>query len=248
MIKSTLKIARCCRLVIHGFSNFLGLFQVIMANPDHGISRWEVGRDFPCHAERMWSSRWRRRDYHRWKLGDVSNSKKKVVEMRGGEMFVGWMGTLLGTNISPFKVILSRWFAFFPGGICDRSLEDNGSLKTNTWTRIPPKMGCFFRCDFWDVVQPHLWGGKNLLVGFKLGFPAFSDIKSTKNRLFSWWTTGIAIQSMEMFVAPKTLMVNVWWSKKGRNIPQRFKGLIFVEFAELKYGLVPVSPVSLLVP
>ena len=33
MIKSTLKIARCCALVIQGFSNFLGLFQVIMANP-----------------------------------------------------------------------------------------------------------------------------------------------------------------------------------------------------------------------
>ena len=34
MIKSTLKIARYCALVIQGFSNFLGLFQVIMANPD----------------------------------------------------------------------------------------------------------------------------------------------------------------------------------------------------------------------
>ena len=31
MIKSTLKIARYCPLVIQGFSNFLGLFQVIMA-------------------------------------------------------------------------------------------------------------------------------------------------------------------------------------------------------------------------
>ena len=34
MIESTLKIARSCPLVIQGFSNFLGLFQVIMANPD----------------------------------------------------------------------------------------------------------------------------------------------------------------------------------------------------------------------
>ena len=35
MIKSTLKIARCCPLVIQqGFSNFLGLFQVSMANPN----------------------------------------------------------------------------------------------------------------------------------------------------------------------------------------------------------------------
>ena len=33
MIKSTLKVARYCPLVIQGFSNFLGLFQVIMANP-----------------------------------------------------------------------------------------------------------------------------------------------------------------------------------------------------------------------
>ena len=33
MIKSTLKIARYCPLLIQGFSNFLGLFQVIMANP-----------------------------------------------------------------------------------------------------------------------------------------------------------------------------------------------------------------------
>ncbi len=34
MIKLTLEIARCCPLVIQGFSNFLGLFQVIVANPD----------------------------------------------------------------------------------------------------------------------------------------------------------------------------------------------------------------------
>ena len=34
MIESTLKIARYCPLVIQGFSNFLGLFQGIMANPD----------------------------------------------------------------------------------------------------------------------------------------------------------------------------------------------------------------------
>ena len=33
MIKLTLKIARYCPLVIQGFSNFLALFQVIMANP-----------------------------------------------------------------------------------------------------------------------------------------------------------------------------------------------------------------------
>ena len=33
MIKSTLKISRYCPLVIQGFSNFLGLFQGIMANP-----------------------------------------------------------------------------------------------------------------------------------------------------------------------------------------------------------------------
>ena len=33
MIESTLKIARYCPLVIQGFSNFLGLFQGIMANP-----------------------------------------------------------------------------------------------------------------------------------------------------------------------------------------------------------------------
>ncbi len=34
MIESTLKIARYCSLVIQGFSNFLGLFQGIMANPE----------------------------------------------------------------------------------------------------------------------------------------------------------------------------------------------------------------------
>ena len=36
MIKSTLKIARYCPLVIQGFSNFLGLFQGIMANSENG--------------------------------------------------------------------------------------------------------------------------------------------------------------------------------------------------------------------
>ena len=35
-LESTLKIARCCPLVIQGFSNFLGLFQVMMANPTYG--------------------------------------------------------------------------------------------------------------------------------------------------------------------------------------------------------------------
>ena len=34
MIESTLKIARYCPLVIQGFSNFWGLFQGIMANPE----------------------------------------------------------------------------------------------------------------------------------------------------------------------------------------------------------------------
>ena len=38
MIKSTLKIARCCPLVIQGFSNSLGLFQVIMANPNKFVT------------------------------------------------------------------------------------------------------------------------------------------------------------------------------------------------------------------
>ena len=33
MIESILKIARYCPLAIQGFSNFLGLFQGIMANP-----------------------------------------------------------------------------------------------------------------------------------------------------------------------------------------------------------------------
>jgi len=33
MGKSTLKIDRYCPLVMQGFFNFLGLFQVIMANP-----------------------------------------------------------------------------------------------------------------------------------------------------------------------------------------------------------------------
>ena len=34
MGKSTLKIDRYCPLVMKGFSYFLGLFQVIMANPE----------------------------------------------------------------------------------------------------------------------------------------------------------------------------------------------------------------------
>ena len=42
IIKSTLKIARYCPLVIQGFSNFLGLFQGIMANP---VICWDLIRD-----------------------------------------------------------------------------------------------------------------------------------------------------------------------------------------------------------
>ena len=44
MIESTLKIATYCPLVIQGFSNFLGLFQGIMANPELkcGCFLWKV--------------------------------------------------------------------------------------------------------------------------------------------------------------------------------------------------------------
>ena len=45
MIKSTLKIARYCPLVIQGFSNFLGLFQGIMANPVVGSSQTPIFRE-----------------------------------------------------------------------------------------------------------------------------------------------------------------------------------------------------------
>ena len=44
MIKSTLKIARYCPLVIQGFSNFLGLFQMIMANP---VLTLRIGQNDP---------------------------------------------------------------------------------------------------------------------------------------------------------------------------------------------------------
>ena len=40
MGESTLKIDRCCPLVTQGFSIFLGLFQVIMANPEIHIHSW----------------------------------------------------------------------------------------------------------------------------------------------------------------------------------------------------------------
>ena len=60
MIKSTLKIARYCPLVIQGFSNFLGLFQVIMADPVYKVlyipggflagflNHQQYGDWFPC--------------------------------------------------------------------------------------------------------------------------------------------------------------------------------------------------------
>ena len=38
--------------------------------------------------------------------------------------------TLLGTNTSPNKVLLSRWFCFSPGGIYDRS------LVSRTWLTL----------------------------------------------------------------------------------------------------------------
>ena len=57
MTESTLKIARCCPLVIQGFSNFFRLFQVIMANPvggflldiQFGKSVFVVVFDIPTH-------------------------------------------------------------------------------------------------------------------------------------------------------------------------------------------------------
>ena len=58
MIESTLKIARYCPLVIQGFSNFLGLFQGIMANPVPGypgdelaIDYWSISFYFSKHHE-----------------------------------------------------------------------------------------------------------------------------------------------------------------------------------------------------
>ena len=47
MIESTLKIARYCPLVIQGFSNFLGLFQGIMANPVQIVRLRTSFREFP---------------------------------------------------------------------------------------------------------------------------------------------------------------------------------------------------------
>ena len=68
MIKSTLKIARYRPLVIQGFSNFLGLCQVIMANPEKSTFTiyWSeflcclacfTGNDaqFPASFEKFWS-------------------------------------------------------------------------------------------------------------------------------------------------------------------------------------------------
>ena len=52
MIKSTLKIARRCPLVIQGFSNFLGLFQVIMANPED-LFQWNL---IECYQFNSWSN------------------------------------------------------------------------------------------------------------------------------------------------------------------------------------------------
>ena len=54
MIKSTLKIARYCPLVNQAFSYFLGLFQVIMANPDLEMNgkvellKWQPNTNRSC--------------------------------------------------------------------------------------------------------------------------------------------------------------------------------------------------------
>ncbi len=61
-IKSTLEIARCCPLVIQSCSNFLGLFQVIMANPEKTYSCSDTSPDpneptiSLCIDERGWPS------------------------------------------------------------------------------------------------------------------------------------------------------------------------------------------------
>ena len=53
MGKSTLKIDMYCSLVIQGFSNFLGLFQVIMANPDEYGLLYNPKDPYPSHPSRF---------------------------------------------------------------------------------------------------------------------------------------------------------------------------------------------------
>ncbi len=59
--------------------------------------------------------------------------------------------TLQGTNISPTKALLSRWFSFSHGGICDRFLEGifpvylHFHVLLSHWGMedvTPPKAGC----------------------------------------------------------------------------------------------------------
>ena len=63
MIKSTLKSARYCPLVIQSFSNFLGLFQGIMANPEMpfvlGVC-WTLEVEYPVWPMVFWTHSRRR--------------------------------------------------------------------------------------------------------------------------------------------------------------------------------------------
>ena len=67
MIKSTLKIARCCSLINQGFSNFLGVFQVIMANHvrrclDFWVSKHVTNSTKPWSARLVGHGKWQGRD------------------------------------------------------------------------------------------------------------------------------------------------------------------------------------------
>ena len=73
MIKSTLKIARYCPLVIQGFSNFLGLFQVMTRQtPKQLVVRFFFSDHFGClvsaqpffsSADRFFQNGWTRNAY-----------------------------------------------------------------------------------------------------------------------------------------------------------------------------------------
>ena len=100
----------------------------------------------PFCPKRMWSSRWRRRDYHRWKLGKcfkIPQKESGTDEGLGTVWLVGWMDTLFLNHH-----IISSSTCASTGGIQVFSwlFEEKKYLDPNFSKRRFPK-----RCNFTGI-------------------------------------------------------------------------------------------------
>ena len=129
----------------------------------------------------------------------------------------GWL-TLLGTNISHPNALLSRWFSFSQGGICDRSLEGKIDGKcipkySSPVEHMGKKMG----------EKSFTLGGEKVHV---VGRNGVFFRKWTLWRCISYWTWGYYGYSIAAMLVCQMVAKNLYVSKKKGLLPPKSSILI----------------------